>query len=240
LTEFKVGARFVAEADSGRYDFIAPTAPQLLGLILREIRGWGIERLIPEDASWSLVDVGACIGSWSIPLARARPKCSVLCIEPYKISNECLRYNAKGISNLRVILAAADEKDGMVKVGLPSVRTNPLFRIFTTAVNIGQISVFGEPGKNEEIVQSFTLDHLAQHVDVLKIDVEGCERRVLDGAQRILTEDRPLIQIEMSETNLKRDGFSVERLRELIESYDYRLVGQDGLDDIYCPSEKCG
>jgi FkbM family methyltransferase len=70
-----------------------------------------------------------------------------------------------------------------------------------------------------------TLDScIAHRVDFLKIDVEGAELLVFKGAERILTQDRPVILVEINRSNLLRtSGISAPEFGLFLENLDYRL-----------------
>jgi hypothetical protein len=60
-------------------------------------------------------------------------------------------------------------------------------------------------------------------LDVLKIDVEGAELRVLTGARDALSRLRPMILLEVSDASLKAQGGSRDDLIQFLESQAYRL-----------------
>jgi len=72
-------------------------------------------------------------------------------------------------------------------------------------------------------------EHL--HPTVLKIDVEGFEMRVLQGAKKILS-TRPRLAIEIHSRELLRYGASVQDLAKLIdlESYKVWIQWENGLE----------
>jgi FkbM family methyltransferase len=79
-----------------------------------------------------------------------------------------------------------------------------------------------------ERVQTRVLDSLAEEnglkrLDLLKIDVEGAEPRVIKGASGVLRRLRPVILLEVSEPSLRAQGSSREALLTLLRTLDYRL-----------------
>ena len=72
-----------------------------------------------------------------------------------------------------------------------------------------------------------TLDACIAHcVDFIKIDVEGSELLVFQGAERILAKDRPLILVEINPSNLMRtSGVSATEFGRFVERLDYCLYG---------------
>jgi FkbM family methyltransferase len=77
-------------------------------------------------------------------------------------------------------------------------------------------------------------------LDVLKIDVEGWETRLIHGATQILKNMRPLILFECSATALQRGGSSRAELVDYLRSFDYRIYRFDensGLPSPAAPGE---
>ncbi len=75
------------------------------------------------------------------------------------------------------------------------------------------------------MLESTTLDLFAQShppPNFIKIDVEGEEFRVLEGARRLLSEHRPKICCEVHSSGTAREVVA------LLKSYEYRLSTPDG------------
>ncbi len=77
-----------------------------------------------------------------------------------------------------------------------------------------------------------TLDsYISHHIDFIKIDVEGSEFLVFKGAQRILSEDRPVILVEINPSNLLRtSAISATEFGLFVEKLGYGLyeIGANG------------
>jgi FkbM family methyltransferase len=76
-------------------------------------------------------------------------------------------------------------------------------------------------------VRTETLDNYVNRrglsrVDVIKIDVEGAERLVLEGAATTLQRFRPILIVEFSQHS-KAFGYTDADLRQYLENLDYRL-----------------
>lgn len=224
----KVGARFVTDLEDGRIDFIAPSIEPLLGLMNRYVRGWELfEIIVPPEESQRIhiVDVGACVGSWCIPVAEYYPNSLVTCIEPYPENYECLVYNTKNLKNVKTINAAASDREGKIKLSLPDISLlEEDHRPIELWKNYGLATAYGEPDREMVEVQAYKLDDMFDKVSLLKIDVEGMEMEVLSGAHRILTESHPIMQIECVERNQKRAGHTIDEINELVLSYGYELI----------------
>jgi hypothetical protein len=80
-----------------------------------------------------------------------------------------------------------------------------------------------------------TLDEIAkthglERIDLVKIDVEGSETAVLQGAQEALRKFRPVLVAEAQDASLRKQGSSVSELLELLRALDYdvKVFGPSG------------
>lgn len=95
--------------------------------------------------------------------------------------------------------------------------------------NTGSASLRPAGARNirDEIVKCTTLDDFVEskqvdRIDVMKIDVEGCELAVLRGGQRALDRLRPILLIEVKEHHQRLAGFSSKELYDQLIAQDYR------------------
>ena len=74
-----------------------------------------------------------------------------------------------------------------------------------------------------QAIEVRSLDGLnLDHIDVIKIDVEGAEPLVLDGAKRTIERDRPIIVTEILPSQLRRVcGWSADKYFDLFQSHGY-------------------
>ena len=77
-----------------------------------------------------------------------------------------------------------------------------------------------------------TIDSLGlEQVDFIKIDVEGMEGHVVDGAWQTIKRDRPVIQFEYKKNLLKRqtqDIFSMQIYIDALENLGYDIIDKRG------------
>jgi len=65
-------------------------------------------------------------------------------------------------------------------------------------------------------------------VDIIKIDVEGYEFQVLEGAVNTIAQNRPIIQIECVETQPKAFGKTIQDLMDYFTTKNYIITTADG------------
>jgi FkbM family methyltransferase len=164
------------------------------------------------------IDVGANVGIHAIPMAMASPFGRVLAIEPAPSNAQRLRLNveANSIKNIDVLEVAVGDEVGVVTLHLAD---DPAYAS-TNGVMEGHREV------GQLAVEQTTLDLIWEmsghpHVAVVKIDVEGGELSVLNGARALLAAEHPEILVEATETRIGAVG-------SLLADFGYRPQQIDG------------
>jgi FkbM family methyltransferase len=143
------------------------------------------------------VDIGASLGEWAMPLARAvGPAGQLVAFEPQPLAARSLAasFRINNLTQASVVEAAVSDAAGRREL---AVRT-----VTSSAVDTGRARI-GAAGAGETVsaVRSVTLDGFAREagfgrLDLVKIDVEGHERAVLDGARETIARFQPAIVME--------------------------------------------
>lgn len=178
-----------------------------------------LARVRPHD---TVLDVGANIGAIALPIAqRLRPPGQVIAVEPAKDTVERLRrhvfLNHLG-DRIKVINAGLSDREGTATLrssafGLGDVGTRTLE---------GNSAPVGDP------VQLITGDALRNQLnisrfDIVKIDVEGHERFVLDGLTDAFQNCPPrVVVLELVANRQELSGGSSHSLVARMESMGYR------------------
>jgi FkbM family methyltransferase len=88
--------------------------------------------------------------------------------------------------------------------------------------------VLGSETVRTTTLDQFCRDQHLQHIDILKIDVEGAEAMVFRGGTDTLSADNaPTLFCEFNETAAHGAGSSTAEIRELLKGYGYQLFRFD-------------
>lgn len=142
------------------------------------------------------LDIGANIGSYTLPLALNFK--SVVAFEPQPKLNALLKKNVS-----HNVLLNTEVKD----FALGHYSGTTCMEMGKCPENYGSISI----GTTGDVIKIKTLDALGyKNVDFIKIDVEGAEKLVLFGGRETIKKNRPYIFFE--HTNIKEflDRFHIE------------------------------
>lgn len=160
----------------------------------------------------ALVEVGANIGALTVPLARlAGPGGRVLAVEPQRAVYNvlCANLALNGLLNVDPIRAAAGKSAGRADIAVLG---------YDRKTNFGGLALGKGMEAPSEQVAMIAIDDLGlTRLDLLKVDVEGFETEVIEGARATLERLRPALFVE----NDRRDHSS--RLIETIQAAGYRL-----------------
>ncbi|MFE4174993.1 FkbM family methyltransferase [Streptomyces sp. NPDC056909] len=146
-------------------------------------------------ASRIVLDVGAHVGYYAMIAALSNPKATVHAFEPVPPIHARLAVNhrANGVGNLVLHQRGVSDEAGRADINIRF----PLAGLLSTGSSLEE---FAKPpaGAFTSRVQLVTLDETlgVTPVDLIKIDVEGHEPSVLDGARHLIKRDRPVIILE--------------------------------------------
>ena len=167
-----------------------------------------------------VVDAGAHVGQYTLVAAARGAR--VLAFEPAPATYERLARHVRlnGLTNVTALRVALGPSPGRAHLAVASMD------------NSGEAAVVDAPTESSVEVEVARLDDvLAQHgverVDLMKLDVEGREVGVLEGARDTIERSHPAILFEVDEHELARGATpAVDALREL--GYGIHGVRADG------------
>jgi len=190
------------------------------------------KQYIPQDGT--VIDVGASIGDHTITYAQwVGVDGMVAAFEVNPRAYACLQHNTKDLPQVLPFKVGLSDNYGVATL--------------IELDNSGACYVKTELSSKGFGVSVDTLDSYEfKDVNFIKIDVEGYEVKVLQGARKTIEESRPVMLVEVNRHALERAGTSAERLFEVLaelgysmEITDNRIPWSDPQYDIIClPIEK--
>ena len=169
-----------------------------------------------------VIDVGASLGEWTLPFARAvGPAGRVIAIEPAPRGAAALASTlaANALHQAEIVRCAMGDHDGTVEFAVPVVTSA---RTDTGTARIGPACT-GHDALQVSLrsLDSLAAEHDLARIDLIKIDVEGHERQVLDGAAAVLSRNRPVLVIETGH-EAKGDRAAIH---DRLSGLHYRVLG---------------
>jgi len=189
------------------------------------IQGWQYEPYIfdflkincIETYGKDIVDVGANNGNFAVEFSHlAGDEGKVHSFEPQRIIYYQLCGNVfmNGLNNVYCHNVAIGHKTDIVFMEEPNYMSKE-------AVNFGDVRI-KPPSDNNIIVKLKKLDDYDfQDIVFIKIDVQGYESLVIDGALATIQKHRPYIFVEFEEHLLVENGSSEDLLKKKIEDLGY-------------------
>lgn len=163
----------------------------------------------------TVVDVGANIGEVSAKFSKAVGESGrVISFEPgrlmFKKLEKTLALN--GLRNVTANNLGLGDRAGEFHLTVPC------------PTNRGGSRIHSAGGESVRVV---TFDEVAENLtrlDLMKIDVEGFEMKVLKGAEKALTKFRPALFVELADENLREQGSSARELVTFLERLGYKIT----------------
>lgn len=176
------------------------------------------------DKQRDIVDVGANIGFYTVLFAKNLHKRKVLSIEPTEAAFERLRKNIhRNAVQDKVIIfeGAASNYSGVADI-----------KILEGKEEYSTLGAWQHPSISHDKyilkrVKVESVDNLviqnSLDVGLMKVDVEGFEHFVFDGAKKVLAMHRPFILSELSNPLLKKNGSSSIEVINFLKGCGYEV-----------------
>lgn len=159
-----------------------------------------------------IIDIGANVGIFSMLSRDLYPQAIIYSIEPVVNTFECLKKNLANDSNIHIFNIALGNSKGKQRMSFSNQNSE-----------ISKIAVNGNVVVNIQSLDEFIRENNIKQIDLLKIDTEGFEHKVLLGAKNALAITR-YIFIEITLEN--NSNYTLSSLMSLLYSknYNFNLV----------------
>lgn len=194
-----------------------------------------------------VVDVGANIGYYTVLLADKVGKAGkVYAFEPDKVNFEILKKNVE-VNNLKNVV--------VVNAGIGSKSGKKI--LYKSKNNLGDHKLFNDQflisNVKKETVKIIKMDDYLEGVKVnlIKIDTQGWEPEVIEGAKNIISKNKPVIFLEYSPASYQQAKLNGEKMMDFLRKiypkiwwidewlYIYKNLSQEKIDEI-CATNKTG
>jgi len=188
------------------------------------------EHFLKKDSV--VIDAGANIGTFSIFAAKFATNGHVYAFEPVMKTFKLLKNNAKNYSNIACVHSGlgdvATRKNIVVRTGETAssvLKDSPFFKYFDNdADKIEQVAV--------TTIDHFVANNNVSRLDFIKIDTEGYEEKILQGAKKTIKKYKPVIA--MSAYHNPDDKENLPRvLKKICPDYICELY-KDHEEDFIC------
>lgn len=189
-----------------------------------------------KDSNSVVFDIGSQTGCFTL-LSKFLPCTKWYAFEPIKEAANELKRNLKKnqIKQVTVSQCAVSNQKGIVNLKLP-IDTH--WGLATLGDKLHRFKEYQLRQVPSIILDEFVLENNIQQVDFMKIDTEGWEFFVLQGAKNLIQKYSPVILMELNEDNLIQTGILKENLYQFLKemNYTYESFSED---DILClPKQK--
>jgi FkbM family methyltransferase len=192
---------------------------------------WCFDQLIKYPKA-TLIDVGANTGSFTL-MAKHHPGLTVHAFEPVELAYRVLGENIHLNDLLPQVVSNRMAVSNYNGVG-----------VLHTVHDIGGLGVSmvnGSPAWHKAVDDSpisvCKLDTYCREHGVeprfIKIDTEGAEKYVLEGAQEIIQKYHPFLLFEYSQENANQYGYPVHEMVKMVEEWGYTWSAPEGMD-LWC------
>ena len=173
----------------------------------------------------SLIDCGCNFGFYSFYTASLSKENEIISIEASKSTLEEFRnnLNINNFRNIKVLNKAVSDQNNK------KMEFHESEKDWESSLLKSKFSV-----KQKNIVNSITVDSVLENKNtdnrllILKIDVEGADFNVLEGAKTTIQKNKPFIIVEFSKYIFKNEKFNYDYLLNFTIANDYQIYNKNG------------
>lgn len=170
-----------------------------------------------------VLEVGANIGAHTLLIAKlVGPEGAVYAFEPTEFALNKLRRNLSLNPHLADVVVLRQNLVTNHELATPSraIKSSwPVHRVGKPqeTVTVGAVAL-----------DDFVAEAKLSKVSLLKVDVDGYDYKVLDGARGMLSRYRPIVFVELSEYALNEQNDSTVDILSLFKDLGYEAYSEDG------------
>lgn len=176
-----------------------------------------------------VIDVGANIGAHTLPLAlKVGETGKVIAFEPTEYACLKLRQN---VALNPILRERIDIHQFMLADHMESNLETTIYSSWPLNPSTALHALHGGRMMETTGASVVTLDYFAEvhslsKIDLIKIDVDGHEKAVIDGGKNTIIKFSPILVMELTAYTLAERGASLGELLELLKSLGYNLYNE--------------
>ena len=189
----------------------------------------------PRERPLTIFDVGANVGLYTAELVRTfGAQATIWSFEPASETFAILERNAGSLPNVHLVPLGLGDQAGTVRL-YSAGRGSTYASVYDVSARLERSGLMLAETESIELT---TLDEFCEtqgieHVDFLKLDVEGNELKVLQGAERMLRRSRiGAIQFEVGAPSIDSRTYLRDFFELLSPMYTLHRVLKDGLIEL--------
>ena len=227
ITKLKYAAAEFIKKNPRTWHWVWDTLPRVTPLLPHDKSYYGFRHLV-NGKKGLFLDVGANNGITAAGFRRLCPNYNILSIEANTHHRRALDRLKRKIRDFEYRIVGAGSVTRELRLYTPIYKGVPIHTHTSSSMSYLETSlsrdfsdhVVKQIVYDEQVVSVIPLDTLAVTPDIVKIDVEGAEVEVLNGAVDALTRFRPVVFLEAHSATLERAcsqvlmqaGYNVRRL----------------------------
>lgn len=177
-----------------------------------------------------ILDIGANIGLFSLAYAQIFEGAKIHCFEPvpfiYNYLNQNLKINQNLNKNMHAYNFGMSNRIECKQLSIPSAQQHERY---SERLDIRLYSALGQGEERVDAnfitVDQWVEDFKISNVDFMKIDVEGYEYLVLEGAIKTLLSFKPVVMLELNQLTLTLSGRLADEYLSFASDHGYRAFG---------------
>lgn len=216
---------YVRSRSQGIELYLDPMDQHLVPYSLMNFRNYEVPeteflKSITKD-NWTIFDIGANCGWYSLSLARKFPGATVFAFEPIRKTYDILSHNIKqnGLTNIEANQIGISNHEGLVE-----------FLYTPHCSGATSLKLAGQPVNTYSEIQKIscqitTLDTFCKErlivPQIIKCDVEGAELMVIQGGIETISASRPVLLLELLRKWAKKFDYHPNAVIKLLKDAGY-------------------
>lgn len=167
----------------------------------------------------TFIDIGAHIGTVSIPYSKLFNQ--VISFEPNLENYESLKKNIE-----------YNNCNNIITYNVAVSNSNDSYKLIKSGRNSGCFHIEKSENTNNKTIRLDELN-INSKIDFIKIDTEGSELYVLEGAINTINKNKPLIQVETNKLSEINFNYDKSKIYNFLYNLGYVIYDDDNNDPIF-------